>query len=283
MTRPRTAAALIIGNELLTGKIQDRNVSVLARELFGLGIEFRRVVICTDEVDVIVADLDALRSAHDVVFTSGGVGPTHDDVTMRAVAKAFGTDLQRDETLASLLRDYFGDRLREEHLRMADVPAGAQLVSAESVRWPTVKMGNVFVLPGLPEIFERKMPLVREHLGQGVPFTTRAVDTNSDEGAIAGLLEDVERSFPGVRIGSYPKWGQGPVRVTVTFDGLESRQVEGAAEAFVAALPAEQLVSAVGAVSAAERLASRTAAAETVTAETVASETVASEALEEAS
>ena len=244
MTRPRTAAALIIGNELLTGKIQDRNIPVLAKELFGLGVEFRRVVICTDEVDVIVEDLDALRSSHDLVFTSGGVGPTHDDVTMRAVATAFETRLERDETLASLLREYFGDKLTEEHLRMADVPSGADLVSAEAVRWPTVKMDNVFILPGLPEIFEHKMPLIREHLGQDVPFITRAVDTASDEGAIALLLEDVERSFPSVRIGSYPKWGRGPVRVRVTFDGLDGAQVDGAAAAFTAGLPPGQLVTA---------------------------------------
>lgn len=244
MNQPRTAAALIIGNELLTGKIQDRNVPVLARELFGLGIELRRVVICTDEVDVIVSDLDVLRSTHDVVFTSGGVGPTHDDVTMRAVAQAFGTRLERDETLASLLREYFGERLTEEHLRMADVPAGAELASTESVRWPTVRMDNVFVLPGLPEIFERKMPLLREQLGQDAPFVSRAVDTASDEGAIALLLENVERSYPGVRIGSYPKWGRGPVRVTVTFDGLDGTQVEGAAAAFAAGLPPGELVTA---------------------------------------
>lgn len=244
MTPPRTAAALVIGNELLTGKIQDRNVPVLARELFGLGIELRRVVICSDEVDVIVADLDDLRAAHDVVFTSGGVGPTHDDVTMRAVARAFGTELARNEALASLLREYFAERLTDEHLRMADVPAGAELVSAEAVRWPTVKMGNVFVLPGLPEIFERKMPILREVLGQGEPFVSRAVDTASDEGAIALLLEDVERSFPGVRIGSYPKWGRGPVRVTVTFDGRDGSEVDGAAAAFAAGLPPGQLVDA---------------------------------------
>ncbi|MDA8018525.1 MAG: molybdopterin-binding protein [Thermoanaerobaculia bacterium] len=242
MGRPRTAAALIIGNELLTGKIQDRNIPVLARELFGLGIELRRVVICSDEVPVIVTDLDSLRSTHDLVFTSGGVGPTHDDVTMRAVAAAFDTTLERREALASLLREYFGNGLTEEHLRMADVPVGASLVSAEAVRWPTVRMDNVFVLPGLPEVFERKMPLLREHLGQDTPFVSRAVDTASDEGAIALLLEDLEKSFPGVRIGSYPRWGDGPVRVTVTFDGLDGREVEGAAAAFTAGLPSDQVV-----------------------------------------
>jgi molybdenum cofactor synthesis domain-containing protein len=244
MSAPARAAALIIGNELLTGKIQDRNVPVLAKELFSLGIELRRVVICADEVPVIAEELEALRRLHDFVFTSGGVGPTHDDVTMRAVARAFGVELERAEALASLLRDYFGERLKEEHLRMADLPSGAQLVHAATVSWPTVQMGNVFILPGLPEIFERKMPLLREHLGADTPFVSRAVDTASDEGAIALLLEHVERDFPGVRIGSYPKWGGGPVRVTVTFDGRDVGQVAAAADAFVAGLPAGELVQA---------------------------------------
>lgn len=243
MKPPRTAAALVIGNELLTGKIQDRNVPVLAKELFALGIELRKVVICRDLVGVIAEDLDALRRAHDYVFTSGGVGPTHDDVTMGAVAQAFGVGIVRGEDLAALLAGYFGDRLTDEHLRMADMPEGAELVSAPDVRWPTVKMGNVFILPGLPEIFRHKMPTLRAQLGAGAPFLTRTVDTASDEGAIALLLEDLERRFPQVQIGSYPRWGDGPVRVSVTFDGRDVDLVESAAVAFAEGLPGGQLVA----------------------------------------
>lgn len=239
----RTAAFLVIGNELLTGKIEDRNVPVLARELFGLGIALRRVVICEDDVETIAADLDALRERYDYVFTSGGVGPTHDDVTMRAVARAFGVELERAEPLAELLRGYFGERLRPEHLRMADVPAGAELVVSDSVRWPTVRIGGVFVLPGLPEVFEMKMPLLRDHLGADRPFVTRAVHTTSGEGEIAALLERIGESHPGVQIGSYPRWGDGPVRVRVTFDGRDPEVVERAAASFAEALGDDRLVA----------------------------------------
>lgn len=240
---PRTAAALVIGNELLTGKIEDVNVAVLARELFGLGISLRRVIVCPDEVDVIVADLHALSAAHDYVFTSGGVGPTHDDVTMEAVARAFDRPLVRSDELESLLRGYFGDSVSEGHLRQADVPEGADLVSTESVRWPTVRMGNVFVLPGLPEVFRMKMPLLREVLESGPPFVSRMVPTSSDEGVLAPILRELDQRYPEVDIGSYPLWGDGPVRVKVTFDGRDADLVERAADAFVAALPADRHVA----------------------------------------
>lgn len=154
-TRLRTAAALIIGNELLAGKIQDANVAVLARDLFDLGISLRRVIFCPDEIEVIAEDLNALRHSHDYVFTSGGVGPTHDDVTVAAIAKAFGQRLVRSEPIEALLRDYFGERCSERHLRMAEVPERAKLVTAARNPWPAVRVENVFILPGLPEIFRQ--------------------------------------------------------------------------------------------------------------------------------
>ncbi len=239
---PRTAAALVIGNELLTGKIQDANVAVLARDLFGLGIALRRVVFCPDEVDVISEDLNALRRSHDVVVTSGGVGPTHDDVTMTAVAQAFGRRLERSTEVEELLRDYFGERLTERHLRMAEVPQGADLVKRAGGRWPAVRVANVFILPGMPEIFRRKLPILRQYLAGGAPFVSRAVGTRSGEGDLADLLERLSGAHPRVAIGSYPQWTGGDVKVMVTFDGRRPREVDRAVAALRAALPAEQIV-----------------------------------------
>ncbi|MCG8456956.1 MAG: molybdopterin-binding protein [Holophagales bacterium] len=238
----RTAAALVIGNELLTGKIEERNVAVLARELFGLGISFRRVVVCPDEEEIIVRDLRSLADEHDYVFTSGGVGPTHDDVTMDSVARCFGRRLRRSRRLQALLEAYFRDRLTEGHLRMADVPEGADLISAGERDWPTVRLANVFVLPGLPEVFQLKMPTLRLHLEGGRPFVSRAVPTAADEGELADLLTTLAERFPDVAIGSYPQWGKGPVKVKVTFDARDRARVDRAAEALIAALPAGQLV-----------------------------------------
>ena len=244
MNEPRTAAALVIGNELLTGKIQDCNVAALARELFGLGIALRRVVICPDDVDTIAADLELLGATHDLVFTSGGVGPTHDDVTMAAVAKACHRELVRSPELEKPLRHYFGPRLNEFHLRMADVPEGTELVFAEGSLWPTVRVGKIFVLPGLPEIFRQKLPALRTALAGGAPFVSLAVGSRREEGELAELLEDLSRRHPQVSIGSYPRWGDGPLRVVVTFDGRGRAEVEAALTELRSSLPAEEIIEA---------------------------------------
>ncbi len=215
-----------------------------AVDLFGLGIVFRRVIFCPDETEVIADDLNALRRAHDYVFTSGGVGPTHDDVTMAAVARAFGQQMVRSAAIEELLREYFGERLRPRHLRMAEVPAGAELVTGTKGRWPAVRVGNVFVLPGLPPIFRRKLPILREVLDAGESFVSRAVGTRGDEGELAEILERISDDHPAVAIGSYPRWDDGPVRVVITFDGRLPAEVDQAVAALLEALPAGQVADA---------------------------------------
>lgn len=242
MSRNITAAALIIGNELLTGKVQDQNVAVLARVLFELGISLERVIICPDEIDVIVSDLNGLRRDHDYVFTSGGVGPTHDDVTVAAVARAFERPLIRLPEIEELLRRHFGESLREEHSRMAEVPEGATLLWGDANRWPTVRMENVLILPGVPQLFQRKLDALREHLVGGAPLISRGIDCSGDEWEIAPLLEQVVRDYPDVSIGSYPRWGEGPVRVRVTLDGRDREDVDRAFEALCQALTPDRIV-----------------------------------------
>jgi molybdenum cofactor synthesis domain-containing protein len=239
---PRTAAALVIGNELLTGKVEDVNVSALAQALFPIGIRLRRVIFCPDEVETIRQDLDHLRRHHDLVFTSGGVGPTHDDVTVEAVAAAFGRPLVTSEEIRRLLEEVFGDRLTKSYLRMAQVPEGTRLVTSPRHRWPTVRVENVFILPGLPEIFRRKLPLIQEHLDIGHRFVSKAVGTRRDEGELAPLLGRLATEHPEVSIGSYPRWGDGPVRVRVTFDATEEESVDRALLAFRSAIGEEDLI-----------------------------------------
>jgi len=158
----RTAAALIIGNELLSGKIADSNVVVLARALRSLGIVFRRVVMVLDEIDVIANEVRQLSSTHDFLFTSGGVGPTHDDVTIDAVARAFGVEAVASAPMVQMLKDFYGDRLMEGHLRMARIPDGARLASNPHMPWPAIIMQNWRVLPYVPEILKAKRPASRE-------------------------------------------------------------------------------------------------------------------------
>ncbi|MDH3818279.1 MAG: competence/damage-inducible protein A [Myxococcales bacterium] len=233
---PRTAAALIIGNEILSGKIVDTNTTLLARMLFDLGIELRRVVVCPDEIETIGKDLGELRTTHDFVFTSGGVGPTHDDVTIDGVAESFGRPVVRSVATEKMIRDYHGDRTTEAHLRMANMPEGAEMIRSSNAPWPTVVIENVFVLPGVPEIFERKLADLRKRLDEGYEFHSQAVYTLCDEGEIAGLLERIAEHSPGVMVGSYVKWQAEDYRTKLTFDGTDPKLVAEAADMLVAEL-----------------------------------------------
>lgn len=238
----RTAAALIIGNELLSGKIAEGNLVVLARTLRPLGILLRRVVMILDEIDVIAREVAELSATHDVVFTSGGVGPTHDDLTIEGVARAFGAGVTLSPELDVLLRGYYRDRITDGHLLMARVPVGARLVSSGTVQWPTVVMKNVWVLPGVPEIFKMKMALVRDDLGSDTPFLSMSVFTDLDEGQIKELLDRVVGAHQGVEIGSYPQWNAPDCKTKLTFDGTEVEKVRAARDAFAAGLPPASVI-----------------------------------------
>jgi molybdenum cofactor synthesis domain-containing protein len=233
---PRTAAALVIGNEILSGKIADTNTTFLARGLFELGIELRRVVVCPDEVETIGSELSDLREKYDMVFTSGGVGPTHDDVTIEGVAASFESPVVQSEAVAKLIRHYYGERTTDAHLRMANMPEGAEMIRSSDAPWPTVVIDNVFVLPGVPEIFELKFTDLRKRLDQGQEFHSQAVFTLSGEGEIASLLERIAEAFPGVMVGSYVKWKAEDYRTKVTFDGNDAQAVGQAADMLIGEL-----------------------------------------------
>lgn len=234
----RTAAVLIIGNELLSGKVEEANLAVLARALRSVGVALRRVVMVPDEVDTIASEVRVLSGAHDALFTSGGVGPTHDDVTVEAVAKAFGVGVVRAPEIVELLRGHYKDRCTEAHLRMALVPEGATLERTQDVSWPTIRVRNVWLMPGIPEAFRMKVPVVVAKLGGGRRFFSTAVYTQMDEGDLKPLLDAVVSTYPDVEVGSYPKWADPTYRTKLTFDGLDEARVRSARDALVATLPA---------------------------------------------
>ncbi len=236
-----TAAALLIGAELLSGKVRDANLQELATTLRGLGVELSRVVMVTDDRDAIAVEIAALRQSHDVVFTSGGVGPTHDDVTVQAAAQAFATDVVMSQEMEALMREVYRD-LTPEHLRMARVPAGARLLYAPTSPWPAVTIGNVWLLPGVPEVFRAKLEVVRARLRGPGHFFSRGVYCRSDETELCHALETVVAEFPAVAVGSYPKWGASSYRTHVTFDGRARNEVDSCRDRFVALLPAGEVL-----------------------------------------
>jgi molybdenum cofactor synthesis domain-containing protein len=239
----RTAAALVIGNELLSGKVHDSNTLTLARALRPLGIELRRVVVIPDEVALIAAEVNSLRLTHDFLFTSGGVGPTHDDVTVEGVALGLGRRVVRSPVVEALLREHYGARLTDGHLHMADLVEGTELFAGASPAWPTMVVGNVFVLPGVPQIFAFKLEgLLARLRGDEAPFVMRSVDCAIDEGPLKPFLDDVVARFADVAIGSYPHWGDDAHRVRVTFDGRDLARITEARSALLGALPPDWIV-----------------------------------------
>lgn len=238
----RTAAVLIVGNEILSGKVQDENVSYLATQLFALGVTLRRVVVCPDEVELIARDVNELRLAHDFLITTGGVGPTHDDMTIAGVAHAFGVPVVQSAEMAELLRSHYKQRLTDDHLRMADMPSGATLVRNANVPWPTVAMENVFIFPGVPELLKLKFPVLHERIRDGAGFTNVSVYTLCDEGEIAASLTDVVRRFSTVSVGSYVKWRGTDYTTKLTFDAKDANDANAAADAFVATIEPAKVV-----------------------------------------
>ncbi len=218
----RTAAALVIGNEILSGKIADANVHELAKMLRALGIRLERVVMLPDEMEPLAREIRHLSDSFDVVFTSGGVGPTHDDITIEAVARAFELPVIEHPELAALMRGLYGDRLTDSHLLMARVPEGSELRASREVEWPTPVTRNVWMLPGIPDLFRVKLLTAREHLRGAAPFVSRSLYLRTEEALLKPLLDQVVARHPEVEIGSYPKWFDPEYRTLITFDARDA-------------------------------------------------------------
>jgi molybdenum cofactor synthesis domain-containing protein len=231
------ASALLIGNELLSGKVHESNLLELARTLRAVGVSLRRVVMVPDEPELIGREVRDQSQTFDVVFTSGGVGPTHDDVTIESIAHAFGVGAKIDPTMERLLRNAYGDRTTDGHLRMALVPDGAVLATTPEILWPTVVFKNIWILPGVPEIFRMKLAVVRAWVQGPEKFISKAVFTKMDEADLKPLLDAVVSEHPDVDVGSYPKWFDATYKTKITFDSRSGERVEAAVERFLASLP----------------------------------------------
>lgn len=238
---PKTAGIILVGNEILSGKIADANAAYLCRELRALGVDVRRIAVIPDEVPLIAQEVAAFSRAHDVVFTSGGVGPTHDDVTIEGVAVAMGVKVARHPMLVDILQRHFRDRLTESHLKMAEIPEGAELVGAETVRFPTVLVRNVYILPGVPEIFRQKFEAIRERF-RDQPIHLSNVFVAIGEGMLADYLNGLLVDFPQLLLGSYPELSNPEYKVKVTLESRDRGYLEGALAEFLRRLPADALV-----------------------------------------
>ena len=207
-----TAALAVIGDEILSGRTQDKNVAQVALWLNQHGIRLAEVRIVPDQVERIAATVNELRAAHDYLFTTGGIGPTHDDITVDAIAEAFGVPVVIHPEARRILENYYRDRpggLTEARLRMARVPEGAELIPNPSSGAPGIRMGNVYVMAGVPGIAASMLEALTGKLRGGKPIVSVTVGARAPESDVADLLRETEEANPGVAIGSYPFFRDG--------------------------------------------------------------------------
>ena len=236
-----TAAIVVIGNEILSAKVTDENGPWLAGQLRTLGVDLRRIETVPDDVPVIVDSLRRALGAAKWVFTSGGIGPTHDDVTIAAVAECFGRRVVPDERILSALRAHFGERLNAARRRLAEVPEGALIDWSPNSLFPVISVENVAVLPGPPVLFREGFARVRDRY-RTAPIFTRAIYFDIGEGSLAEHLDAAVARFPSVAIGSYPRFDQADYRVKVTFDGRDEAEVRLAAEFVRGRIPTDVIL-----------------------------------------
>lgn len=200
-----TAGFVMIGNEILSGRTQDKNLNFLATSLTNMGISLKGVrVVPDDEVEIIEAVND-FRKKFDYVFTSGGIGPTHDDITALSVAKAFGDELVQNEEATQILIDYYGkDQVNEARLKMAFLPRYSQLLDNPVSSAPGFRVENVFVMAGVPKIFQAMFMAAAKELVAGKKIESREIIASLTESLVAKELADLQQKYPDVAMGSYP-------------------------------------------------------------------------------
>lgn len=235
---------LVIGNEILTGKIRDENAHYLSQQLFQLGVRLCRILVVPDEEEAIASSVKDLSERYDLVFTSGGVGPTHDDITVPSIAKGLGRELVRSEQMVKYLQDVYGEATNEHVLRMADVPEGTELVVGSGLRVPVLVVGNVHIFPGIPALFRSKLDAIRERFADD-PFHLEVIYVTLDESQLAERLRTVTAEHPDVAIGSYPQWNHPSYRVKITVESKNEASVEQACARLEELLGAESIVSGV--------------------------------------
>jgi molybdenum cofactor synthesis domain-containing protein len=231
------AAVLIIGDEILSGRTQDTNLRDIARYLGTFGVEVAEARVVPDIHEEIVAALNALRERYDYVLTTGGIGPTHDDITADAVAAAFGVELREHPEIMALLTGRWGDQLNAARRRMARVPVGGDLVKNPVQGPPGFTIGNVFVLAGVPQIMRGMLEDVGPRLEGGAVTVSRTVRVEgTGEGAIALPLETVARAHPAMSLGSYPFFGPEGYGSNLVLRGRDPAEVAQVAQELIAAL-----------------------------------------------
>jgi FAD synthetase len=237
----KTAGIIIIGDEILSGKIQDHNSHFMVKELRLHGIDVRRISVVPDDVQEIANEVKKFSVRFDYVFTSGGIGPTHDDVTIEGIAKAFNVELTFHKSIKQLLHKRYGKNLTSEQLKMAEVPEGAKLMTDDAIKFPLIIFKNIYILPGIPEYLEKKFFVIEKFFHEQ-PLLLKKVYIKEYEPEIAPHLNEIVKSHKNVKIGSYPVVGNKDYYVMVTLESLEEKNLNSAIEDLVKKIPRKKVI-----------------------------------------
>jgi len=241
MFNSKTAGVIIIGNEILSGKVRDINSHFFVCELRGLGVDVRRISVIPDEVDIIGREAAEFSRCYDYVFTSGGVGPTHDDVTMAGIAKGFGAKLVQHPEIEKLLTSKFKDNVNSALLKMAELPEGVEIICEQNMRFPVVAFKNIFIFPGIPDYMRNKFSFIKERF-RSSSFYLKKIYLNTHETDIAENLNVVVAEHSGVVFGSYPITGQPEYSVLITAESKSEGPLNNAVDDLISRLPQNIIV-----------------------------------------
>ena len=234
-----TAAFLVIGDEILSGRTKDKNIGYLAQYLTAIGIDLSEVRVVPDMEERIVEAVRELSARYTYVFTSGGIGPTHDDITADSMAKAFGVPIDHDPRAVEILRNFYPEgQLTEARMRMARIPQGADLIENSVSKAPGFRIGNVHVMAGVPSIMQAMLDAVAPTLKTGQRMLSEAVDADLPESRIAASLREIQDAHPGVMIGSYPRSVDGRFSTQIVVRSRDEELLQQAADAVRAAVAA---------------------------------------------
>ena len=226
MSSDTTAAVIIIGNEILSGRTQDSNLAFIGKHLDLLGIRLAEARIIPDVEQVIIDTVNEFRNVYTYVITTGGIGPTHDDITAQSIAKAFRLQLERRSDAVERLEKYYGpDRINDARLKMADIPSGAVLIDNPISGAPGFQLENVFVMAGVPTIMQLMFEGIEDRLTGSAPILTSSVATNLGESSLAEDLGKLQQAYPDINIGSYPYFKKGKLGVNVVMRTTDSNRL----------------------------------------------------------
>jgi len=241
MKNSRTAGIIIIGNEILSGKVRDANSFFLAGELRALGVDVQRITVIPDELETIGKEAVLFSETYDHVFTSGGVGPTHDDVTMEGIAMGFGVELVDSQEIKDILSARYNDSLNNAMLKMTKVPEGCRIEYNEEMRFPIVSFKNIYIFPGIPEYIQNKFCAIKEKFRSSA-FYLKRLYLNCSESGIAEILNKVVSDNSHVVFGSYPILGREDYKVIITAESKSEEFLKKALSALIGSLPEDVIV-----------------------------------------